>query len=165
MELVVFSLKGHTIPRLKLCGAVLASELGETICDHLNFPYDVCHYYTDSQVALGYICNTTRRCFTYVANRVEKIHRISKPSQWSYIVSDKNPADFGIRFLSAPNATLINQWLEGPDMPFIQEPLDSLKKHPLISPNDDDEIRPEVVVFLKTIVSDPIIGTQRFIKF
>jgi hypothetical protein len=29
-------LKGHTIPRLELCGAVLATELGETICNHMS---------------------------------------------------------------------------------------------------------------------------------
>ena len=44
----------------------------------MNLSYDVCHYYTDSQVVLGYISNTTRRFYTYVANRVEKIHNISK---------------------------------------------------------------------------------------
>ena len=65
-------LKGHTIPRLELCGAVLATELGETICNHMNLSYEICHYYTDSQVVLGYIFNTTRRFYTYVANRVEK---------------------------------------------------------------------------------------------
>jgi hypothetical protein len=51
-------LKGHTIPRLELCGAVLATELGETICNYMNLSYDICHYYTDSQVVLGYISNT-----------------------------------------------------------------------------------------------------------
>jgi hypothetical protein len=74
-------LKCHTILRLELCGDVLATELGETICNHMNLSYEICHYYTDSQVVLGYISNTTRRFYTYVANRVEKIHNISKPSQ------------------------------------------------------------------------------------
>jgi hypothetical protein len=74
-------LKGHTIPRLELCGAVLATGLGETICNHMNLSYGICHYYTDSQVVLGYISNTTRRFHTYVANRVEQIPNISKPTQ------------------------------------------------------------------------------------
>jgi hypothetical protein len=60
-------LKGHTIPRLELCGAVLATELSETICNHMNLSDEICHYYTDSQVVLGYISNTTRRFYTYVA--------------------------------------------------------------------------------------------------
>ena len=89
-----------------MCGAVLATELGETICNHMNLSYDICHYYTDSQVVLGYISNTTRRFYTYVANRVEKNHNISKPSQWSYISTDKNPADGGTRFSSSPDMTL-----------------------------------------------------------
>ncbi|XP_071147616.1 uncharacterized protein [Mytilus edulis] len=65
-------LKGHTIPRLELCAAVLGAELGEVICDNMKLLPETCHYYTDSQVVLGYISNTKRRFFTYVTNRVEK---------------------------------------------------------------------------------------------
>jgi hypothetical protein len=39
-------LKGHTIPRHELFGAVLATELGETICNHMKLSYEICHYYT-----------------------------------------------------------------------------------------------------------------------
>ncbi|XP_055997103.1 uncharacterized protein LOC130047012 [Ostrea edulis] len=69
--------KGHTIPRLELCGAVLATEV-EAISTYLStgISLDRFHYYTDSKVVLGYISNTTRRFFMYVSNRVEKIHRI-----------------------------------------------------------------------------------------
>ena len=158
-------LKGHTIPRLELCGAVLATELGETICNHMNLSYDICHYYTDSQVVLGYISNTTRRFYTYVANRVEKIHNILKPSQWSYISTDKNPADAGTRFSSSPDMTLVNSWNTGPTWILSQKSNDSDENcYLLVSPNDDKEIRSEIVS-LKICISDPKIGCHRFSKF
>ncbi|VDI17672.1 Hypothetical predicted protein [Mytilus galloprovincialis] len=101
-------LKGHTIPRLELCAAVLGAELGEVICDNMKLLPETCHYYTDSQVVLGYISNTKRRFFTYVTNRVEKIHKTSNPSQWSYISTDQNPADAGTRFSSSPDMILVH---------------------------------------------------------
>ncbi|XP_055997881.1 uncharacterized protein LOC130047275 [Ostrea edulis] len=92
-------LKGHTIPRLELCGAVLATEVGKAISTYLSISLDRFHYYTESKVVVGYISNTIRRFFMYVNNRVEKIHRISSPSQWSYVSTDRNPADAATRAL------------------------------------------------------------------
>ncbi|XP_061191716.1 uncharacterized protein LOC133199932 [Saccostrea echinata] len=57
---------GHTIPRLELCAAVLATEIGQTISDNLDIPLDSIQYHTDSKVVLGYISNEKRRFYTYV---------------------------------------------------------------------------------------------------
>ena len=88
---------GHTIPRLELCGAVLAVELAEVIEDHLGLPTDKMHFYTDSKVVLGYIYNASKRFYVYVANRVQRIRKSTNPDQWSYVTSDKNPADSATR--------------------------------------------------------------------
>jgi hypothetical protein len=127
--------------------------------------YDVCHYYTDSQVVLGYISNTTRRFYTYVANRVEKNHNISKQSQWSYISTDKNPADAGTRFSSSPDKTLVNSWNTGPTWILSQKSNNYDENcYLLVSPNDVKEIRSEIVS-LKICISDPKIGCHRCSKF
>nr|XP_034311384.1 uncharacterized protein LOC117684234 [Crassostrea gigas] len=86
-------LNGHTIPRLELCGAVLATELAKIISVQLGIPLKTMRYYTDSRVVLGYIGNRTRRFYTYVSNRVDRILRISNANQWNFISSEKNPAD------------------------------------------------------------------------
>ena len=157
--------KGHTIPRLELCSAVLATELGEAICDHMNLSHDVFHYYTDSQITLGYICNTTRRFFTYVSNRVEKIHKVSKPSQWSYVASEKNTADIGTRFSNTAKLTLVERWTKGPAWLLSENCSDSqTETYPLIEPNQDKDIRPEVVA-LKVSIQNLAIGSHRFSKF
>ena len=74
---------GHTIPRLELCAAVLATEIYEFIVDNLDTNIDSTEFYTDSKVVLGYIHNQRRRFYTYVSNRVERIRRYTEPSQWS----------------------------------------------------------------------------------
>ena len=47
--------KGHTIPRLELCAAVLAVEVGDIISENLDVTPKFVKYYTDSKVVLGYI--------------------------------------------------------------------------------------------------------------
>lgn len=41
---------GHTIPRLELCGAVLATELSEKITNNLDLPSNSVKFFTDSKV-------------------------------------------------------------------------------------------------------------------
>lgn len=72
---------GHTIPRLELCSAVLATEIAENFRDQLKIPQDNFLFFTDSQVVLGYISNETRRFYIYVANSVGRIRLFSQPSQ------------------------------------------------------------------------------------
>ena len=57
--------------------------------------------FTDSKVVLGYICNSVRRVYVYVANRVERIRKVSRPEQWNYVPTGLNPADIATRSVSA----------------------------------------------------------------
>ncbi|XP_046553577.1 uncharacterized protein LOC124263006 [Haliotis rubra] len=101
---------GHTIPRLELCAAVLAVEIGELVSEQLDIPLNCFHFYTDCRVVLGYIHNRTRRFYIYVANRVERIHKSTKPEQWKYVPTDLNPADHGTRPSNA-STSKVNSWL------------------------------------------------------
>jgi hypothetical protein len=58
-----------TIPRLELCAAVLAVELGDLIKEEQAIKLDSTTYYSDSKVVLGYVANQTRRFYVYVGNR------------------------------------------------------------------------------------------------
>lgn len=60
-----------TIPRLELCGAVLAVEMAEVILEELDHKPDAVIFYCDSKVVLGYIHNESKRFFVYVHNRVQ----------------------------------------------------------------------------------------------
>ena len=117
-----------------------------------------------SKVVLGYIGNQTRRFFTYVANRVEKIRSVSSPQQWTFVTTHLNPADDGTRGLPVENMK-DSKWLNGPQF-LMKEGCQSecLEVFPLISKEDDCEVRKEVQV-LKTDVSSESLGTKRFEKF
>jgi hypothetical protein len=52
---------GHTVPRLELCGAVLAVELLEIIMKNISIKPTVVKFYSDIKVTLCYITNDTRR--------------------------------------------------------------------------------------------------------
>nr|XP_034331661.1 uncharacterized protein LOC117690928 [Crassostrea gigas] len=157
-------LKGHTIPRLELCAAVLATELGEAVCDYLKIPQDRFHYYTDSRIVLGYICNKTRSFFVYVTYRVEKIHKVSSPSQWSYVSTDKNPADGATRYSHTAITTSLQRWITGP--PWLKNSSDMIKTvYPLINPETDKEIRQDVISSKTQITTEIVFDSRRFARF
>ncbi|XP_048729761.2 uncharacterized protein LOC125647112 [Ostrea edulis] len=160
-------LAGHSIPRLELCGAVLATEIGEFVSDHLNIPTSSIRYFTDSKVVLGYIRNRTRRFYTYVSNRIACIHAVSTPSQWSYVPTHLNPADAATRGSVSDVGNSLDTWLVGPvqlclgDLAECEPDVD----YPLINPDDDKDIRPEVSAFKADLLSNPTPIEDRFTKF
>lgn len=88
---------GHTIPRLELCAAVLGIEIAEIIGEQMDLEKKNFKFYSDSQIALGYITNDARRFYVYVANRVSRIRSFSEPDQWQHVTTNQNPADLGTR--------------------------------------------------------------------
>lgn len=155
---------GHTIPRLELCAAVLATELYslsvENMCVHFA---QVC-FYTDSKVVLGYINNQSKRFFTYVSNRIQKIRRVSTPKQWRHVASEKNPADVGTRG-SSPLQLRDSLWFRGPD--FLREQKEQFPEfYPLVDSQSDSEVRTTNIVAMATGVSKvSFLGTSRFERF
>ena len=71
-----------SIPRLELCVAVLAVEVGQRLIKKIDLKISDVLYYTDSKVVLGFITNESQRFYVYVANRVELIRSMSTPEQW-----------------------------------------------------------------------------------
>ena len=57
-----------SIPRLELCGAVLAVQAAQRVIKEIDLKISDVIYYTDSKVVLGYITNESRQPYVYVAN-------------------------------------------------------------------------------------------------
>lgn len=154
-----------TIPRLELCGAVLAVEMAELILDEMDLKMDAVKFYCDSKVVLGYIHNEVKRFYVYVHNRVQRIRQSTKPEQWLYVPTEHNPADHASRAVSASNLAKTT-WFSGPA--FLRRPYDGLQAEPetfeLISPELDVEVRPEVSSF-HTQVQVQSLTTDRFKRF
>ncbi|XP_053372778.1 uncharacterized protein LOC128546363 [Mercenaria mercenaria] len=144
--------RGHTIPRLELYAAVLSVEIADYILKHLHVKLDRVRFFTDSRVVLGYICNRTRRFYTYISNRVERILRSSQPSQWSYVDTNHNPADVGTRGVAAEKV-YESHCLKGPSVRIIDsDPLPTMD-YAMQNPDEDKEVRPDVTTIMtKTLV-------------
>ena len=148
---------GHTIPRLELCAAVLAAELYDLLNKELDINFNSVQFFTDSKVVMGYIQNETKRFFTYVANRVEKIRRCSQPSDWNYIPTKCNPADEGTRSVLATDMQN-SLWLNGPPQLLDTTEDDS-------SDLDNAEIEVHAYKTDKKDIATIGLGSQRFERF
>ena len=147
-----------SVPRLELCGAVLAAQAVDKVVKELDMAVSEMVFYTDSKVVLGYIRNESRRFYVYVANRVEIIRKISTPDQWRYVESGNNPADLTTGGLQAKDLTE-SDWLSGPaflrNAKGVAPVLDA--DHVTISA-DDPEVRKEVKSCV-TNTKQPELGT------
>ncbi|XP_056101657.1 uncharacterized protein LOC130080328 [Rhinichthys klamathensis goyatoka] len=155
----------HTVPRLELCASVLAVELANMLLNELDIEIHKVKYYTDSRVVLGYINNSSRRFYVYVANRVARIRKSSEPSQWHLVSTEINSADHGTRHVPASLLSSTN-WFTGPD--FLREsdgecPVQS-NDFQLVEPATDIEVRPQVSTFATTTVANSL-GSHRFERF
>lgn len=133
----VAPVSGHTIPRLELCAAVLATDIAQIAKEQLKVKIDDIKFFSDSRIVLGYINNTKKRFLVYVANRIAHIHSLSSPTQWYYIRSEMNPADVSTRGI-LPNEMEKCAWLSNIENVEI---VPSIEQFPLVSPEEDKEIR------------------------
>lgn len=152
-----------TIPRLELCAAVLAVEIADLVRNELDIEFDAVRFHTDSRVVLGYICNESKRFYTYVHNRVQRIRQSSKPEQWHYVRTEENPADHASRSLTASQLTKTT-WFTGPS--FIRRSTPETKnendKFELVESDKDCEIRPQVRTCATHL---QVVSCKRFERF
>ncbi|KAF2347858.1 Retrotransposon Pao, partial [Trinorchestia longiramus] len=103
-----------SVPRLELCVAVDASRAHCEVLEELQMSVEATTFYTDSLIVMGYLSNKSKRFSRYVSRRVQMILSASSASQWTYVPTDKNPADIATRPIS-PVDLGESIWLTGPD--------------------------------------------------
>ncbi|KAF2347378.1 Retrotransposon Pao, partial [Trinorchestia longiramus] len=100
------------VPRLELCAAVDASRAHCEVLEELQMSVEATTFYTDSLIVMGYLSNKSKRFSRYVSRRIQMILSASSASQWTYVPTDKNPADIATRPISPVDLRESN-WLTG----------------------------------------------------
>lgn len=110
----VAPLKGSTIPRLELSGALILARLALKVAEAWNLNVKEFYFWTDSTVVLGWLKNESCRLKTFVANRVNQILEITEVQQWRHVRTDQNQADILSRGIAAENLQKNSLWWNGP---------------------------------------------------
>ena len=105
--------RGQTIPRLELLSALLLARLMSKVvsCLAQDTQLDPPVYFSDSQVALHWICGENKIWKQFVQNRVEEIRSVKG---WKYCTSGENPADLPSRGTTMEKLSTNTLWLKGP---------------------------------------------------
>ena len=103
-----------------------------------------------TEVVLEYIRNESKSFTIIVANRVELIKDHSDKSQWHYISSKQNPAEYAPRKIDVCNDDKVKRWYLAPQ--FLWEPEATWDGNKIIPPvcEKDPELKKEFVVCLAT---------------
>lgn len=83
-----------SIPRLELCGAVIACRVRKTIEDEMRYDFfkSVIHI-TDYAIIRAQISKESYGFGTFVATRATEVQSKSDTIEWCWISSELNPAD------------------------------------------------------------------------
>ncbi|XP_055714342.1 uncharacterized protein LOC129808586 [Phlebotomus papatasi] len=107
-----------TVPKLELCGALLAAETIHKFKDSSN-PDDI-YYWSDSTIVLSWLRSPPDDYKIFVSKRVKRILELSKPDQWQHVGTKSNPADIISRGANPSKLLDCDLWWRGPE--WLSEP-------------------------------------------
>ncbi len=107
----------HSIPRLELCGSLVAAQLAKLLADELTLPIHSTVLWTDSTTVLQWLKSESCPYRVFVGNRIAEIQELTDPCSWRYFGSPDNPADDLTKGRSLSYLVSPNRWCRGP--PFL----------------------------------------------
>ena len=150
----VAPLKYISIPRMELVAATLSVTQFALLKKELQYPDMKEAFWTDSQAVLGYIANKSRKFKTFVAKRVEMIKEGSDLSQWFYVKSKENPADYSSRGVEANIVNAVKTWFEGPSFLWRSTSTWNIDKSKGRLSAEDPEVKKEAHVYVTSLKDD-----------
>ena len=114
-------IKTKSIPRLELDAAVLGVRVANIVRDANAWPDCRVHFWTDAKDVIYWLRSPHRRYSPYVANRVANILSNTELTQWGWVPTDQNPADWGTKWMVTHGPTEL--WWRGPGFLLEQQDL------------------------------------------
>ena len=118
-----------TIPRLELNGAVLACRLREKNIHELTFHCNSVVHIIDSSIVLSQIHSESHMFNTFVATRISEIQMKSNLSEWYWIESKLNVADYVTKPCKPHKLKLDSMWQRGPEFLYLPQSEWPVKKN------------------------------------
>ncbi len=135
--------RSHSIPRLELCGALVAAQLAKLLQKELTLQIETTVLWTDSSTVLTWLSSESCHYKVFVGNRVAEIQELTENCSWRYVDSASNPADDLTRGKPLNVLTEMNRWSQGP--PFLLQDPANWPVMPGTDPTDDPtELRKSV---------------------
>jgi hypothetical protein len=110
-----------TIPRLELMSAVIAAKQDQYCRKQLGIDINSSTFWSDSQIVLSCIKNSSKRFPIFVASRLSAIWSMPTPEQWYHVRTDVNAADVASRGATVTELLGNRQWLSGPEFLWTEE--------------------------------------------
>ena len=101
-----------SIHRLELTASTLSAKVSRIIREEVDVHTHDEIFWTDSQVALGYINSDVQHFKIFVANGVQQIRDQTDKSQWHYLKTNNNPEDDPSRGLDSRHHEKIKRWFD-----------------------------------------------------
>jgi hypothetical protein len=86
-------IKRVTLPRLELLAALVTTSLLHYFCQATECDISKATLWSDSAIALTWICGDMNRQKTFVCNHIKEILEYTAPSKWCHCSRSENPAN------------------------------------------------------------------------
>ena len=104
-----------TVPRMELCGPVIAVRLRQTIEEEMKWKFSQIIHITDSTIVFGQIHSESHQFKTFEGNRISEIQTKSNHKEWYWAPSEANPADLTTRVTDPGELGEGSVWQNGYD--------------------------------------------------